>query len=352
MKPEEIDKLVRPNIQKLIPYEAARHLMNEPAILLDANENPYESGLNRYPDPWQRQLKEKIGKIKNFPVDQIFIGNGSDEIIDLVIRIFCEPGKDYIITTPPTYGMYKVSAGINNVENVEVVLDDSFDVKVGDILDRNNSSNKLLFLCSPNNPTGNNLSSDKIQSLLDNFRGIIVLDEAYIDFSSQPSWIDKIESYPNLLVMQTLSKAYGLAGVRLGVAFASEKLIGLLNKVKPPYNISTPNQQVALNALNDIEKVLQEVSIIKKEKLNLEDELRQLTIVEKIFPSEANFLLVRMTDANAIFDFLKKSGVIIRNRSNVAKCEGCLRITVGTEHENSLLIEKLKEYEKTTSPVH
>jgi histidinol-phosphate aminotransferase len=345
MTRKKIEDLVRPNIHSLVPYEAARHLMNEAAVFLDANENPFESEVNRYPDPWQRMLKEQISTIKEVPAEQLFIGNGSDEIIDLLIRIFCEPGRDSIITTPPTYGMYKVSAAINNIEVIEAPLNDDFSLDAKSTLLAVTPRTKIIFLCSPNNPTGNVMDELEVEMILKGFDGIVVLDEAYIDFSTTPSWLTNLNQYENLVVMQTLSKAYGLAGLRIGLAFSSELIISLLNKVKPPYNISSLNQRAALNTLKQA-KVKAEVSEIIEERSRLAALLNEFEFVEIIYPSEANFLLVKMKKADDIFDYLKAEGIIVRSRSRVIKCEGCLRITVGTPEENDLLIRKLKQYEQ------
>lgn len=345
MTRKNIEDLVRPNIQALVPYEAARHLMNEAAVFLDANENPFETEVNRYPDPWQKVLKQQLATIKGVPADQTFIGNGSDEIIDLLMRIFCEPGRDSIITTPPTYGMYKVSAAINNIEVIEAPLADDFSLDVKSTLQAVTPHTRIIFLCSPNNPTGNVIDELAVEMILKGFNGIVVLDEAYIDFSSTPSWLKNINQYENLVVMQTLSKAYGLAGLRIGLAFSSELIISLLNKVKPPYNISSLNQKMALKQLQE-RKVKQEISDIIKERNRLTELLNGFKFVELIYPSEANFLLVKMTAADEVFDYLKAEGIIVRSRSKVIKCEGCLRITVGTAEENDLLVQKLKLYEQ------
>lgn len=345
MTRKDIHRLVRPNIHTLVPYEAARHLMNEAAVFLDANENPFGSEANRYPDPWQKTLKDKLAEIKEVPAEQIFIGNGSDEIIDLLMRIFCEPGRDSIITTPPTYGMYKVSASINNVEVIEAPLNDDFSLNVKSTLQKVTPGTKVIFLCSPNNPTGNVLNEPDIEIILEGFDGIVVIDEAYIDFSTTSSWLVNLNKYQNLVVMQTLSKAYGLAGLRIGLAFSSDLIISLLNKVKPPYNISSLNQKAALNALKE-GTVSIEVPKIIEERERLARLLNKFKFAEKLYPSEANFLLVKMTNPDSIFDYLKAEGIIVRSRSKVIKCEGCLRITVGTPEENDLLILKLQEYDQ------
>lgn len=343
---KEIKSLVRKNILGLEPYEAARHLMMNPAILLDANENPYESEYNRYPDPWQKQLKEKISELKNVPVKQIFIGNGSDEAIDLLIRIFCEPGKENIVITPPTYGMYQVSAAINNIELLRAPLNDDFSLDTAKVLNTINTKTKLIFLCSPNNPTGNLMDRNAVEKILNSFEGIVIIDEAYIDFTSTPSWLERLNEFDNLVVMQTLSKAYGMAGLRVGLAFASEDILDLLNKVKPPYNISGINQKAALQALSNDQYVKNQLKEIIEERERITELFDIFSFVEKTYISEANFILASVTDADELFLFLKEEGIIVRNRSNVIKCEGCLRITVGTPEENDLLINKLKKYEE------
>ncbi|MGK7392284.1 MAG: histidinol-phosphate transaminase [Candidatus Cyclobacteriaceae bacterium M2_1C_046] len=344
---KDIKNLVRKNIIGLEPYEAARHLMSGPATFLDANENPYDSDYNRYPDPWQRQLKEKISEIKNVPAKQIFIGNGSDEAIDLLMRIFCNPGKDNIIITPPTYGMYQVSAAVNDVELLKAPLKDDFSLDIKTVLNKVNSQTKLIFLCSPNNPTGNVLNYDAIEEILNAFEGIVIIDEAYIDFASAPSWLERLNEFKNLVVLQTLSKAYGMAGLRVGLAFGSEEILNLLNKVKPPYNISILNQKAALQALANEQQVKNQLEEIIDERERLNDVFEIFSFAEKIYPSDANFILIAVTDPNGLFSFLKDEGVIVRNRSNVIKCEGCLRVTVGTPEENDMLINKLKQYEET-----
>lgn len=338
--------LVRKNILDLEAYVAARHLMNEPAVLLDANENPYENEFNRYPDPWQKELKQRISQLKNISSENIFLGNGSDEVIDLLMRIFCEPGEDNIIITPPTYGMYKVSAAINNVKVLEAPLEKDFSLNPEIVLNTINNNTKLIFLCSPNNPTGNNIEAEVIEKILSSFKGILIIDEAYIDFSSFPSWLERIEEYPNLVIMQTLSKAYGMASLRIGLGFANEEIIDLLNKVKPPYNISGITQKAALSALNNDQTLKNQLEEIIDERERLSEILEIFSFVNEIYPSEANFILISVADPKDLFSFLKEEGVIIRDRSNVRQCEGCLRITVGTPEENNLLIKKLKLYEE------
>ncbi len=340
-----INHLVRPNILRLTPYSSARSEYKGRAdIFLDANENPYDTGYNRYPDPLQWKLKEKIGALKGIAPEYIFLGNGSDEAIDLLIRIFCEPGADHIITLPPTYGMYKVSADIANVAVKEVLLDKNFQPDVEAILAAADSHSKLLFLCSPNNPTANSFALDKVEQLVARFPGMVVVDEAYIDFSGQPGCIGLLAEYPNLVVMQTFSKAWGLAGIRLGMAFASEEVIALFNKVKPPYNINQLTQEAALKALDKQQQQKEWVQQILGQRVLLTQYLSGLAFVQRIYPSDANFLLVKVENPRAVYDFLVQRGIIVRDRSRVALCEGCLRITIGTPEENELFFKALLDY--------
>ncbi len=336
-----------PHILKLKPYASARdEFSGDAKIFLDANENPFNNdneGWNRYPDPYQKSLKEKISKLKSTDAENLFLGNGSDEAIDLLFRIFCEPGKDAIISCPPTYGMYSVSASIHNVKNIEVPLQDDFQLDVESILKASKEGAKLLFICSPNNPTGNNLRQDDIKKLVEEFNGIVIIDEAYIDFSPQKSWVSLINEHPNIVVLQTLSKAWGLASVRLGMAFANKELVKILNKVKPPYNISGPNQQVVLNALQGVEKMNAQVKEIISEREILQQLLTDVPGVKKIYPSDANFLLVQINDAANKYKSLIEKGAVVRDRSKVMLCEDCLRITVGTKEENRQLIKLLEE---------
>lgn len=337
--------LVRANILKLAPYSSARHeFEGEADVFLDANENPFDTGYNRYPDPLQHEVKTQLGAIKGVAVENIFLGNGSDEAIDLLIRIFCEPQKDHIIILPPTYGMYKVSASISNVALRQVPLTSDFQPDVDAILEVADAHSKLLFLCSPNNPTGNSFEHARVEQLLKNFKGIVVVDEAYIDFSSQASCTTLLEKYPNLVVMQTFSKAWGMAGIRLGIAYASKEIIGLFNKVKPPYNINSLTQNAALQALKNHAKQQQQVEEILEERAMLATALIEFDFVQKVYPSDANFLLVRVDEPNELYRYLVKEKIIVRNRSSVLLCEGCLRITVGTKSENIRLLEVLKEY--------
>ena len=337
------EQLVRPNIWNLKPYSSARdEFTGEASVYLDANENPYNTAFNRYPDPLQRTVKEKIATLKKVDPKRIFLGNGSDEPIDLAYRVFCEPATDNVVAVDPTYGMYQVAAGVNNVEYRKVLLNDRFDFSSDELLRATDSRTKLIFLCSPNNPTGNNLNRREIIKVIENFSGIVIVDEAYIDFSSQPSLLDELERFPNLMILQTFSKAWGSAGVRLGMAFAAPEIITILNKVKYPYNINRLTQDYALRMLENAGKVDEWVKVLLQERTRLQNQLAQLPCVEKIYPSDANFLLAKVSDANAIYAHLVKNGVIVRNRNNVSLCGNCLRITVGTPSENDELIQAVK----------
>ncbi len=339
----ELEKLVRKNVLNLKPYSSARDdFKGTASVYLDANENPYTALYNRYPDPHQNKLKQKISAIKKVPKNQIFLGNGSDEPIDLMIRAFCEPGIDNILIPQPTYGMYTVSAEINNVIIKTVSLTADFDLDVESIKNTWDRDTKLIFLCSPNNPSGNLLSFDRIIQILQEFKGVVIVDEAYIDFANLPGFIPMLNQYPNLVVLQTLSKAWGLAALRVGMCFASSEIIAILNKIKPPYNISILSQQAAEEGLN-IESVKNEWVIkIIAERKELERELQKIKLVKKIYPSDANFLLVKVTEAKDVYQKLVERGIIVRDRSNVILCENCLRITVGTEQENKKLINELR----------
>ena len=338
----DIRSLVRKNIQILKPYSTARDEYEGTAeVYLDANENPFPSAFNRYPDPHQRKLKQSISALKNVPSENIFLGNGSDEAIDLIIRAFCEPATDSILITEPTYGIYAVCAGINNVTIKAARLNTAFDLDLQAVNRLLDSSVKIIFLCSPTNPTGNLLSKEKVCTLISGFNGIVAIDEAYIDFASDVGFLPLLNKYPNLVVLQTFSKAWGLAGLRLGMAFASEPVIAVLNKIKYPYNISVLTQLTALKSLSTDLKDKQ-VEIIKHERNNLIEQLTGIPGVIKIYPSDANFLLVKCTDAQSMYNHLLNRGIIVRDRSTVALCAGCLRITVGTPEENTKLIEALK----------
>ncbi len=348
MKKKEfnIQNLVRKNIKQMKPYSSARDEFTEASsemTFLDANENPFQNGVNRYPDPKQQSVKELLSGLKGLPMDQILLGNGSDEVLDLIFRAFCEPKEDNVILLPPTYGMYSVLANLNNIEIKEVLLSDSFDVKVKETLEIVTKNSKIIFLCSPNNPSGNSFSADKIQKIAEEFNGLVVIDEAYIDFSSQESWLEKLNEYPNLIITQTLSKAFGLAGIRLGVCYASKEIIEVLNRIKPPYNVNELTQQRAKERLLKYEDVQSEIAIILSERSNLENELKEVNFISKIYPSDANFILVKVDDANKRYNQLIEKGIVIRNRTTQALCENTLRLTVGTITENKELIKVFKE---------
>lgn len=338
----DLNGLLRDNIKHLKPYSSARDEykgFKNTMLFLDANESPFENGVNRYPDPYQLLLKQRLSELKNVKTSQILLGNGSDEIIDLIFRAFCEPNLDKIITLPPTYGMYDVLAKINAVENIEIPLEvTDFQPDVAQILNTANKHTKLLFLCSPNNPTANSLDSDKIERLLNEFKGIIIIDEAYIDFSSDESWLNRLAEFPNLIVVQTLSKAFGLAGIRLGICYASIKIISVLNKIKPPYNVNELTQERALKELNNQDLVKSQIEHIKTERQILIKQLESIDFIEKIYPSETNFVLIRVDDANKRYHQLLKQNIVIRNRTNQLGCKNCLRITIGTKDENLKLI--------------
>jgi len=343
-----LDKLIRENIKQLKPYSSARSEFSGKAnIFLDANENSFGSPLmkwyNRYPDPLQIQVKEKISTIKGVAVEQMLLGNGSDECIDLIIRAFCNPKEDSIIICPPTYGMYEVYAHINDVPVKEVPLLPNFQLNLEALEEAIDEHTKIIFLCSPNNPTGNNLDREDIEIVLNNFEGIVVIDEAYINYSRHRSFVSELKEYPNLVVMQTFSKAWGLAALRLGMTFASKEIIDILNKIKPPYNINGATQELALKALENLDDVNAMIKETVKEREQLVKALVQLPIVQKVYPSDANFVLTKMNDAATIYKLLKERGIIVRNRSNVVLCEDCLRITVGTDKENKELVEVLQQ---------
>jgi len=339
-----LESLVRKNIFNLKPYSCARdEFKGEASAYLDANESPYNLNYNRYPDPLQERLKEKISQIKKITPARIFLGNGSDEAIDLIFRIFCEPAVDNVVAIEPTYGMYKVSADINHVEYRKVLLDENFQPDAEQLLAAADKRTKVIFLCSPNNPSGNLLNRLEMRKVVEGFPGIVIIDEAYIDFSSEPSWLTDLDKYPNLIVLHTFSKAWGLASLRCGMAFASEEIIALFNKVKYPYNLSALVQQAVLEQLSAGDTFKAEwTNQILKEREPLAAALKMLPLVEKIYPSDANFLLVKVNDANGIYKKLVEKGVIVRNRNSVTLCGNCLRITVGTKKENSLLINSLK----------
>lgn len=343
-----LNNIVRENVSTLTPYSSARDefkTVGTQMIFLDANENPYGYGLNRYPDPQQIDLKTKLAQIKNTNTENILLGNGSDEVLDLIFRAFCEPNRDNVISLPPTYGMYKVLAEINNVANKEVLLNHDFEPDVTAILNQVNRNTKVIFLCSPNNPTGNSFDDQKIEKLLNNFDGLIVIDEAYIDFSEKESWIRKLEQFPNLIITQTFSKAYGMAAIRLGILYGSPGIIEILNRIKPPYNVNQLTQTEALKRLDDIDSVLEQVSVIKGGRRGLVKALLEVGFIYRIYKSDANFILMEVDDATKRYDQLISKGIVVRNRSNQPLCGNCLRITVGTEEENDKLISALKDIE-------
>jgi len=340
----DLNKLLRKNIIELQPYSCARdEFKGEASVYLDANENPYNWPYNRYPDPLQWKLKEGIGRIKHVSAENIFLGNGSDEAIDLVYRAFCEPGHDNVIAIEPTYGMYKVSASINDVEYRKVLLNENFQFFATDLLKETDSNTKIIWICSPNNPTGNCMNINEIIYLLENFQGIVVVDEAYIDFSGQESFTAKLANHPNLIVLQTFSKAWGNAAIRLGMAFASKEIISVFNKIKYPYNINILTQQQAMKSIEKTGQVQDWVKVILAEREKLISRLSELKMVRHIYPTDANFVLVLVNDANATYQNLVNKGIIVRNRNTVSLCLGCLRITVGTPEENQILIDELKK---------
>jgi len=344
-----ITNLLRKNIQSLTPYSSARDEFHGQAkIYLDANENSIGSPLlkwyNRYPDPYQHAIKEKVALIKGVPPAQIFIGNGSDECIDLLYRAFCNPGVDNVVICPPTYGMYEVSANINDVEIRRAPLLENFQLDLVHMETLVDEHTKLIWICSPNNPTGNSMHFEDVEAILNNFNGLVVVDEAYINFSRQRSFIPLLAEYPNLVVLQTLSKAWGLAGLRLGMAFASEEIIHIYNKIKPPYNISEAVQELVVKALDRMDEVNEMIRELVSQRNWLENELKRLPLVQHIYPSDANFLLVKVVEARAIYEYLLSREIVVRDRSKVILCEGCLRITVGTEKENRDLIRVLEEF--------
>jgi histidinol-phosphate aminotransferase len=336
-----LEAITRKNIWNLKAYSSARdEFQGKAEVYLDANENPF-GNLNRYPDPYQRSVKERLSVLKGLPVNQVFIGNGSDEVIDLCLRIFCEPGKEKALTFVPTYGMYQVSAAINDIELLELPLTDDFDIDLELVQPYlTDASLKVIFLCSPNNPTGNCLSVERIASIAKAFRGVVLVDEAYIDFSAQTSWTEQLAAYPNLIISQTFSKAWGMAAARVGVAYASSEIIGLFNKVKPPYNISSLNQQAVLTSLDAVELYERNKAKVLNEREVLLRELPTIGLVKKIYPTETNFILVEMLDADTVYEQLVARGIIIRNRSSLIA--NCLRISVGTQQENKQLINALK----------
>ncbi|MDA9555165.1 histidinol-phosphate transaminase [Pelobium sp.] len=345
----DLNKIIRNNIKNLKPYSSARdEFKGEASVYLDANENafgsPLEQNYNRYPDPMAYAVKMELSKIKGVPARNIFLGNGSDEAIDILFRSFCNPGVDNVIIVPPTYGMYEVSANINDVHIKRVNLTEDYQLNLEGIAEAIDKNTKLIFICSPNNPTGNAINREDIETVLANFNGIVVIDEAYINYSRQKSFIQELTEYANLVVLQTLSKAWGLAALRVGMAFASEEIIEIFNKVKPPYNLNEASQQLALEALKNVEQVNIWIKETLKERDNLVLAIKNLSFVLDIYPSDANFILVKTTQADAIYNYLTQQGIIVRNRNKVELCEGCLRITIGTPEENQALINSLKNF--------
>lgn len=337
-----IDQLIRKNIAALKPYSSARdEFSGMQGVFLDANENPYNNGVNRYPDPYQSELKKELAKIKGVSTKNMLLGNGSDEVLDLLFRAFCEPKQDNVVVTSPSYGMYKVLANLNNVELKDVLLEEDFSLNADKILEVVDENTKMILLCSPNNPTGNVIDFDVIERLLNNTSCLVVVDEAYIDFSTKVSSIEKLSKYKQLFVSQTLSKYYGMAGIRLGMCFASEEIINILNRIKPPYNVNSLTQNKALELLKNYDNSYKNEVIEQRELLS--ESLAEFPFVVKVYPSDANFILIKTTDANTIYNELIKKQIVVRNRTKEALCENCLRITVGTPEENRLLITALKE---------
>lgn len=344
-----VDQLTRENIRKLTPYSSARdEYSGEAKIFLDANENSLGSPLtkwyNRYPDPHQKKIKEKLSLVKGLSVEYIFLGNGSDECIDILFRCFCEPGRDNVIICPPTYGMYEVSAHINDVEVRKASLLPDFQLDLIHLENLIDANTKIIWLCSPNNPTGNSLNRTDIETVLNNFNGLVVIDEAYINFARQKSLVQELKEYPNLVVLQTLSKAWGLAGLRLGMAFASQAVIEVMNKVKPPYNINQATQELVLQALEEVGQVNDMIRLLVDMREALAEVFKSMPTVKKVYPSDANFILVEITDARKVYEFLLDKGIVLRDRSHVQLCDGCLRITVGTEQENTYLVDAMQDW--------
>ena len=345
MKQLSIEQLVRPMIKEIIPYCSARDEFEDfeaQKIFLDANENPFENGFNRYPDPLQKKLKRTLADVKQVKSEQILLGNGSDEVLDLIFRTFCEPGEEEVLILPPTYGMYSLLAKLNNIIVKEVPLNKNFEIEIDTVLEAVNQKTKIIFICSPNNPSGNAIPLDQIEQLLDRFKGILVVDEAYIDFSEQKSTLSILDQYPQLLVCQTFSKAYGLAGIRLGMCYANPLIIDYFNKIKPPYNVNSLTQSRALAQLETTESIQDQVISLISERKKLEQELKQFDFVSKIYPSDANFLLVVVDDANKRYDQFLDAGVVLRNRSSLQGCNNALRVTVGTPEENTNFIKICK----------
>ena len=342
-----INNIIRPNVKAMKAYSSARdefQEINDDFIFLDANENPFNNGLNRYPDPLQRNVKTILSEIKNFPANQILLGNGSDEVLDLIFRAFCEPNQDNVIAISPSYGLYSVLANLNAIEYRKSLLnEEDFQPNIDNIFEKVDENTKMIFLCSPNNPTGEIIKRESILEIVNSFNGLIIIDEAYIDFANDPFWIQEIQNYPNVIVTQTLSKAVGLAGIRLGILYASQEIVDVLNKIKPPYNINQLTQLKAIEILSNYDKVIDATKLIIQQKKILEKALTEISFVKKIYPSDANFILIKVDNANERYNQLVKKGIIIRNRTKDDLCENCLRITVGTEEENGKLIITLKD---------
>lgn len=342
----DIRKLTRSNILKLTPYSSARDEFDHQAdVYLDANENPFDNGFNRYPDPYQQAVKKRLGRIKGVEPENILIGNGSDEVLDLIFRAFCEPGKDNVVSHNPSYGMYPVLAEINNIEIRKVNLDPGFQLNGDKMKQVSDSQTKVFFICSPNNPSGNILNKEEIKKLLASDQSLVVVDEAYIDFADTDSWLRDLSRYPNLIVCQTMSKAWGLAGLRLGICYASHEIIKVLQAIKPPYNVNTLSQQEALKALDNKEVFDANLDVILEEKIKMAGALSEIKCIDEVFPSDANFLLVRVSDSQALYDFLMKRQIIVRNRSKEYGCANCLRLTIGTPIENEKLLEGIRDYD-------
>ena len=343
---KDLQALVRDNIWKLAPYSSARNEYSghDAHVFLDANENPYNKPFNRYPDPLQLKLKEELSKVKLVAVENIFLGNGSDEAIDLVYRVFCQPQRDNVVAIEPTYGMYKVCADINDTEYRPVLLDENYQLNADKLLAACDANTKVIWLCTPNNPSGNNLQHEEIEKLLINFDGIVVVDEAYSEFSTADLFRSKLDSFPNIIVLNTMSKAWGCAAIRLGMAFASKEIIELFNKVKYPYNVNLLSQQQALESLKHRQDVEKWVTVLLQERRHLMKAFTDLPVCKQVYPSDANFFLAKMTDAQAIYDYLVKKGIIVRNRTRVQLCKNCLRVTVGTKGENTELLSALRQY--------
>lgn len=343
-----LQELTRPNIWSLAPYSSARNEYSGHVahVFLDANENPYNAPFNRYPDPLQGEVKQRLAKIKGVPEECIFLGNGSDEAIDLVYRCFCEPKKDNVVAICPTYGMYEVCADINNVEYRQVMLDEHFQVTAEKLLAATDSNTKVIWICSPNNPTGNNIYREEIMKVIEQFDGLVIVDEAYIDFSSEKTMLQQLASHPNLIVLHTMSKAWGSAAIRLGMAFAQKDIINIFNKVKYPYNVNLLTQEQAIKRLDDKISVEKWVNMLLLERGRLIQAFAELPICEKVYPTDANFFLAKMTDAQKIYDYLVNKGIIVRNRTRITLCNNCLRVTIGTKDENGELLGALRFYKE------